>query len=65
MIKRKDQKQEQKQEQKQGQKQRVKTRRNMPQSLRIGHCPCSPDVGDCPRCHVQTRTVRKTRKQHT
>jgi len=61
MIKRKEQKQGQKQEQ----KQRVKTRRNMPQSLRIGHCPCSPDVGDCPRCHVQSKKLtRKTRKQH-
>ena len=42
--------------------QKAKTRRNT-KSLRIGHCPCSPDVGDCPRCHVQrTKSSRKTRK---
>jgi len=54
MIKRKDQ------------KQRAKTRRNTPQFLRTGHCPCSPDVGDCPRCHVQSKKLtRKTRKQQS
>jgi len=60
MIKNKEQKQSQ------GQKQRVKTKsksRQPTKLFRIGYCPCSPDVGDCPRCHVQpAKSIRKTRK---
>jgi hypothetical protein len=26
-------------------------------------CPCSPDVGDCPRCHKIKKRYKKTRKQ--
>lgn len=36
----------------------MKTRRRR---LRLKMCPCSPDVGDCPRCkpHLRKKSLRR------
>jgi hypothetical protein len=28
-------------------------------------CPCSPDVGDCPRCHFPAKKRGQTRRRYS
>ena len=46
----------------------VRRRKGLRKQEFIGnHCPCSPDVGDCPHCHpalqMRPSSLKKTRKR--